>query len=79
MKYQQPSSILQVIKHGKIACSCNPLKNTRNQETLSINTFDPRGSHLKEIIQEKRVIQRDLFITALFNNGKNSRTIAIPH
>lgn len=79
MKYQWPSSILQIIKYGKIVCWYNPLENTRNQEALNSNTFDSRGRYLKEIIQEKKVVHRDIFNEILFNNGQNSRTETIRH
>lgn len=79
IKYQWPTSILQIIEHSKIVYCCNPLKNTRNQEALYINTFNSRGSCLKETVQEEKVIHKDIFNAALLNGGKNSRTITIPH
>lgn len=54
-------------------------KNTRNQEALYINTLNSGGSCLKEVVQEEKVIYRVIFNATLFNNGKNSRTITIPH
>lgn len=65
MKYQWPSSILQIIKHSKIGCYCNSLGNTRIQKALNINTFDSRESYLKEIVQEKKVIHKGIFNAAL--------------